>query len=387
MNIFDVYPLFDIELQKAQGSWVWDKNGTKYLDLYGGHAVISIGHSHPYYVKKITDQLHKIGFYSNSIKISQQEELARKLGDISGYDDYGLFLCNSGAEANENALKLASFYNKRKKVIAFDRSFHGRTSLAVAATNDTSIVAPVNETENIKFLPLNDINALYQIDEGVCAVIIEGIQGVGGINIPTPEFLQKLREVCKAKDVVLILDEVQSGYGRSGKFFTHQYSGIKPDLITVAKGMGNGFPVAGLLINPMFKAKHGMLGTTFGGNYLACAAAIAVLDVIKEENLIANSLEIGNYLMTELKKNIAVKEVRGLGLMIGVEFPFPVIEIRNDLLFGHYIFTGSSSNKNTIRILPPLNLSKEEADIFLEKFDKSVSHIYSQQNLKEFVTT
>ncbi len=373
LTLFDVYPLFDIEPVKAQGSWIWDKNGVKYLDLYGGHAVISIGHSHPHYVKMLEEQLHKIGFYSNSVKIPQQEELASKLGELSGYNDYSLFLCNSGAEANENAIKLASFHNKRKKVISFSKSFHGRTSLAVAATDDASIVSPVNQTDNIVFLPFNDESALDEhINEEVCAVIIEGIQGVGGVNVPTDSFLQKLSALCKKSGAILILDEVQSGYARSGKFFAHQYSGIKPDLITIAKGMGNGFPVAGVLISPLFQAKHSMLGTTFGGNYLACAAAIAVLDIIKEENLIANALETGNYLMNELKKFEAVKEVRGLGLMIGVEFGFPSAPIRNKLLHEYKVFTGASSNKNTLRILPALNLKKAEADIFLEAFQKTL---------------
>ena len=374
MTLFDVYPLFDIEPVKAQGSWIWDKNGVKYLDLYGGHAVISIGHSHPHYVKMLEEQLHKIGFYSNSVKIPQQEELATKLGELSGYNGYGLFLCNSGAEANENAIKLASFHNKRKKIIAFSKSFHGRTSLAVAATDDASIVSPVNQTDNIVFLSFNDESVLEaNINEEVCAVIIEGIQGVGGVNVPTNSFLQKLSALCKKTGAILILDEVQSGYARSGKFFAHQYSGIKPDLITIAKGMGNGFPVAGVLISPLFQAKHSMLGTTFGGNYLACAAAIAVLDVIKEENLIANALETGNYLMDELKKFEIVKEVRGLGLMIGVEFGFPSAPIRNKLLLEYKVFTGASSNKNTLRILPALNLKKADVDIFLEAFQKVVA--------------
>jgi len=373
MNLFDVYPLFDIEPVKAQGSWIWDKNGVKYLDLYGGHAVISVGHSHPHYVKMLEEQLHRMGFYSNSVKIPQQQELATKLGELSGYDDYSLFLCNSGAEANENAIKLASFHTKRKKVIAFSKSFHGRTSMAVAATDDASIVSLVNQTDNIIFLPFNDEAALENhINEEVCAVIIEGIQGVGGVNVPTDSFLQKISALCRKTGTILILDEVQSGYARSGKFFAHQYSAIKPDLITIAKGMGNGFPVAGVLINPLFQARHSLLGTTFGGNYLACAAAIAVLDVIKEENLLANALETGNYLMNELKKFEAVKEVRGLGLMIGVEFGILSAPIRNKLLHEYKVFTGASSNKNTLRILPALNLKRAEADIFLEAFQKSL---------------
>ena len=371
MKTFDVYPLFDIEPMKAQGSYIWDKNGTKYLDFYGGHAVISIGHSHPYYIQKISEQLNKIGFYSNSVKISLQDELAHKLGNLSGYEDYNLFLCNSGAEANENALKLASFTNGRKKIIAFDNSFHGRTSLAVAATDDKSIVAPINENENIVFLPLNNEETLEkEMNEEVCAVIGEGIQGVGGIRIPTNSFLQKIKSLCTKFGSLMILDEVQSGFGRTGKFFTHQYSGVKPDLITVAKGMGNGFPIGGVLISHEIKAKHGMLGTTFGGNHLACAAAIAVLDVIKNDNLIENSLEVGNYIMKSAQTIEGIKEVRGRGLMIGIELEFICSSLRNELLYKHKIFTGSSSNKNVIRILPALNTSKTDADIFLDAFSK-----------------
>jgi len=369
MKLFDVYPLFDIEPVKAKGSWLWDKDGQKYLDLYGGHAVISIGHSHPHYVEMLEEQLEKIGFYSNSVKIKVQEELAEKLGKLSGYETYNLFLCNSGAEANENALKLSSFHNKRKKVIAFEKSFHGRTSLAVAATNDKSIQAPVNIQDNIIFVPLNDAAAFKQaMDKEVCAVIIEGIQGVAGIEVPTNDFLKLIREECDKNGAVMILDEVQSGYGRSGKFFAHSYADIHPDIITTAKGMGNGFPVAGVLISPNIPAKHGMLGTTFGGNYLACAASIAVLDVIKEEKLIENSLTIGNYWIEKIKMINGVKEVRGKGLMLGIELQFNATQVRNDLVFKQHIFTGSASNKNTIRLLPPLNISKEEADIFLEGF-------------------
>jgi acetylornithine aminotransferase len=367
MKPFDVYPLFDIEPVKARGSYLWDKNGQQYLDLYGGHAVISIGHSHPYYVNKLKSQLEQIAFYSNSVKIEMQNELSQKLGELSGYSDYDLFLCNSGAEANENALKLASFYNGRKKIIAFKNSFHGRTSLAVAATDDAKIISPVNQNSNIQFLLLNDESALDKnINEEVCAVIIEGIQGVGGIHVPTKSFLQKIKKLCDENNVVLILDEVQSGYGRSGKFFAHQYADVKPDLIAVAKGMGNGFPIGGVLISPKFEAKHGMLGTTFGGNYLACAAGIAVLDVIRNENLIEHAASLGNELMNELKQFSEIEEVRGLGLMIGIEFDFPSNEIRNKLLHEHHIFTGSSSNKNVLRLLPALNLGKEEVDIFLK---------------------
>jgi acetylornithine/N-succinyldiaminopimelate aminotransferase len=370
MKLFDVYPLFDIEPVKAEGSFIWDKNGTKYLDLYGGHAVISIGHSHPHYVKKLSEQLNSIAFYSNSVKIKVQEELAEKLGKLSGYSDYQLFLCNSGAEANENAMKLASFHNGKKKIIAFEKSFHGRTSLAVAATDDAKIVAPINETTNIQFLPFNDEGAFESVmNEEVCAVIIEGIQGVGGVNIPTAEFLQKIKLLCEKFNALMILDEVQSGYGRSGKFFAHQYTAVKPDLITIAKGMGNGFPIAGVLIHPGIKAKHGMLGTTFGGNYLACAAGITVLDVIEEEDLIFNAESIGNYLMNELKNIDGIKEIRGVGLMIGIELEFPCAKIRNELLNQHKMFTGSSSDKNTLRILPALNIKKEEIDEFIKAFE------------------
>jgi acetylornithine/N-succinyldiaminopimelate aminotransferase len=371
MKTFDVYPLYDITPVRAQGSYLWDENGQKYLDLYGGHAVISIGHSHPHYTQSIVNQLNAIGFYSNAIQIPIQQNLAEKLSQLSDYQDYKLFLCNSGAEANENAMKLASFHNGRKKIVAFSGSFHGRTSLAVAATDDKKIVAAVNETDNIIFLPFNDETALVQtLNNQVAAVIIEGIQGVGGIQIPTVSFLQKISQLCKEHGIVLILDEVQSGYGRTGKFFAHQHSGIKADIISVAKGMGNGFPVGGILISPDFKAKHGLLGTTFGGNYLACAASLAVLETIENEQLIENSELIGNYLMATLQKNSAIKEVRGLGLMIGIELNYPIDQIRKKLLFEHKIFTGSSSNKNVIRLLPALNLSKKEADIFLSAFDK-----------------
>jgi len=374
MKTFDVYPLLDIEPVKAQGCWLWDKTGKKYLDFYGGHAVISIGHTHPHYVQLLEEQLEKIAFYSNSVKIKQQEELAQKLGELSGYTDYALFLCNSGAEANENALKLASFHNGRKKVIAFEKSFHGRTSLAVAATNDVTIQAPVN-IHDVQFLPLNDADAFTKaMSKDVCAVIIEGIQGVAGIHTPTADFLKLIRQKCDETGAVMILDEVQSGYGRSGNFFAHQHTNVKPDIITTAKGMGNGFPVAGVIIAPTIKPKHGMLGTTFGGNYLACAAAIAVLDVIKGEQLMANSQKLGNYLIEKLKKIEGIKEVRGIGLMIGVELHFPCAQVRNDLVFKHGIFTGSASNKNTIRLLPPLNITQTEADFFLEGFINTIKN-------------
>lgn len=376
MNLFEVYPLFDIELVKASGSYVWDQNGTKYLDLYGGHAVISIGHSHPTYVHKLTKQLNEIGFYSNSIVIKQQEKLAQKLGELSGYNDYQLFLCNSGAEANENALKLASFHTGRKKVIAFSKSFHGRTSLAVATTDDAKIIAPINENEHVMFLPFNDERVLeLAMNDEVCAIIVEGIQGVGGVNIPTISFLKKCKSLCVQFGAILILDEIQSGYGRSGRFFAHQYTDIKPDIITTAKGMGNGFPVAGVLINPYIYPKLGMLGTTFGGNYLACTAALAVLEVMKTENLMKNALEMGNYLIEKLKLMDGIKEVRGLGLMIGIELNNPCADLRNKLLQNYKMFTGSASNKNTLRILPALNIQKQELDHFLEAFQYELKNL------------
>lgn len=369
MKPYDVYPLFDIEPVRAEGSYLWDAGGRRYLDLYGGHAVISIGHGHPHYVRALEEQLHRIAFYSNSIKIPLQDKLATLLGRLSGYDDYGLFLCNSGAEANENALKLASFHNGRKKIIAFSNSFHGRTSLAVAATDDPKIVAPVNANDNILFLPLNDVAALERhLNKEVCAVMVEGIQGVGGVHVAQPAFLQFIRTLCDKTGAVMILDEVQSGYGRSGRFFAHQYADVRPDLITVAKGMGNGFPVAGVLIAPQFEARHGLLGTTFGGNYLACTAAIAVLEVIENENLTAHAAEMGDYLMDAIRSFPHVREVRGRGLMIGVDLDIPCAEPRRKLLFKHRIFTGASSDKNTLRILPALNLSRADADVFLRAF-------------------
>ncbi|MFN8359218.1 MAG: aspartate aminotransferase family protein [Candidatus Kapaibacterium sp.] len=369
MNIFDVYPLFTITPVRALGSRLWDSSGQEYLDLYGGHAVISIGHSHPHYVQAISEQLSRIGFYSNSVQIPQQQVLANLLGKLSGYDDFSLFLCNSGAEANENAFKLASFHTGRTQIISFTKSFHGRTSLAVAATDDPKIIAPVNENPNITFLPLNDIEALVNtINSNTCAVICEGIQGVGGINVPSPEFLQAVREQCDKHGAILILDEVQSGYGRSGKFFAHQHSGITPDIITIAKGMGNGFPVAGVMIHPKFTAKHGMLGTTFGGNYLACVASIAVLEVLESEHLIQNAATVGNYLMSELQTIPGVRQVRGQGLVIGIELTIPCAPIRSKLLYEYHIFTGSSSEVHTIRLLPSLALSKEDADEFLAAF-------------------
>lgn len=373
MNLFDVYPLFDITPVRAQGAYVWDDKGKRYLDLYGGHAVISIGHSHPHYVKRIARQLYDIGFYSNSVQMPMQQELAEKLGELSGYEDYSLFLCNSGAEANENALKLASFQTGRKKVIAFKGAFHGRTSAAVAATDDTKIQAPINQTDNIIFLPLNDVTefaqALQEHGSELAAVIVEGIQGVGGVQLPGPAFLKTLAAGCEKVGALLILDEVQSGYGRSGKFFAHQHADIKPHLITMAKGMGNGFPVAGVLIHPDIEARHGMLGTTFGGNYLACAAALAVVEVIKEENLMENAQQIGQRLMNALRQLPGVKDVRGQGLMIGVELDKPCAPIRKQLLEEYQIFTGSSSDKNTLRLLPPLCIGAREVEKFLQAFE------------------
>jgi len=371
MNLFDVYPLNDIEITKASFSTVWDANGQEYLDLYGGHAVISIGHTHPHYVTRVTDQLHKVGFYSNSVKIPLQTQLAEKLGKVSGKTDYQLFLCNSGAEANENALKLASFYNNRKKVIAFKGAFHGRTSLAVAATDNPKIVAPVNETDNVIFLPHNDEAALAQAfaayGNEISAVIIEGIQGVGGIKEASVSFLQKIRSLCDDYNAVYIADSVQCGYGRTGLFYSHDYAGVNADVYTMAKGMGNGFPVAGISIAPKFKPWHGMLGTTFGGNHLACAAALAVLDIIEQDNLMKNAEVVGSYLIEELKKIEAVKEVRGRGLMIGIDLPENLADVKKNLLFKHKIFTGEAK-PNVIRLLPALNLTKGQADHFLNEF-------------------
>jgi acetylornithine aminotransferase len=367
MKMFDVYSLFDLEIVKAEDTTVWDSNGQPYLDLYGGHAVISIGHGHPHYVDAITRQLQKVGFYSNSVIISLQAKLAQLLGQQSGYADYQLFLCNSGAEANENACKLASFHNGRKKIIAFSGAFHGRTSLAVALTDNPAIVAPINENSEVQFLPFNDIEAFEAtIDPSYCAVIVEGIQGVAGVNVPSPEFLQSLSRKCKELGVVLILDEIQSGYGRSGKFFAHQHAGIQPDIITVAKGMGNGFPIGGLLIHPDIKPRKEMLGTTFGGNHLACAAAIAVLEVLATEQLVENAQTLGNYLKAALSNIAAIKEVRGHGLMIGIELDRPCAELRKNLLNKHHIFTGSASNKNTLRILPSLTIQQSALDAFIQ---------------------
>lgn len=373
MDLYNVYPLFDINIVKGEGCRVWDDKGTEYLDLYGGHAVISIGHAHPHYVESIASQVQKLGFYSNSVINTLQTAVAEKLGRLSGYEDYSAFFVNSGAEANENALKLASFTNGRTRVISFKKSFHGRTSLAVEVTDNAKIIAPINSNNHTTYLPLNDIEAVRaELAKGdVAAVIIEGIQGIGGIVVPRPEFLQQLQEECTATGTILVLDEIQSGYGRSGKFFAHQWAGIRPDLITVAKGIANGFPMGALLISPKFTPIFGQLGTTFGGNHLACAAAQAVLDVIEDENLLENVNKVGEYLMTELKKIPAIKEVRGKGLMIGIEFEEPIKEIRTKLLFEEHVFTGVSGT-NVIRLLPPLSLSMEQAQEFIARLHKVI---------------
>lgn len=376
MNLFDVYPLNPIEIVKAQGSAVWDAQGNEYLDLYGGHAVISIGHTHPHYVKRISDQLQQIGFYSNSVEMPLQRELAQRLGKTSGKEGYQLFLCNSGAEANENALKLASFHNGRKKIIAFHGAFHGRTSLAVAATDNPKIVAPVNETENVVFLPFNDEAALEQAftayGETVSAVIIEGIQGVGGIRVATDGFLRKIRSLTTQYGSVFIADSVQCGYGRTGKFYSHDHAGIEADIYSMAKGMGNGFPIGAIAISPDITPWYGMLGTTFGGNHLACAAALAVLEVMEQEQLIANAGRVGDYLINELRKFDRVKEVRGRGLMIGIDLPEELAGVRKDLLAKNRIFTGEAK-PNVIRLLPALGITQAHADHFLEALSERLS--------------
>jgi acetylornithine aminotransferase len=374
MNLFDVYSLFDVTPVKAKGCTVWDDKGQEYLDLYGGHAVISVGHTHPHYVEALTEQLNKIGFYSNSVRNPLQEELARRIGEVSGYEDYSLFLDNSGAESNENAAKLASFATGKDRIIAFRHSFHGRTSGAVALTDNPAIVSPFNAHHRVTFIDLNDGDAV--LDElgkgGVAAVIIEGIQGCGGINLPTNGFMQALRRMCDQYKAALILDEVQSGYGRTGKFFAHQWAGIKPDIITMGKGIANGFPCGGILISPRFQARKGMLGTTFGGNYLACAGALAVLDIIEKEGLMANALAVGDYIKESLPKSDRIKEVRGKGLMLGIEFNEPVAPLRQALLYDKHIFTGVAG-QNMIRLLAPLCLTKAEADRFLTAFKEVIA--------------
>ena len=371
MNLFDVYSLFDVTPVRAKGCTVWDDKGQEYLDLYGGHAVISVGHGHPHYVEALKAQLDRIGFYSNSVRNPLQEELARRIGEVSGYEDYSLFLDNSGAESNENAAKLASFQTGKDRIIAFRRSFHGRTSGAVALTDNPAIVSPFNARHLVSFVDLNDVDAVtYELSRGgVAAVIIEGIQGCGGIHVPEPGFLQTLSRLCRRFGAVLILDEVQSGYGRTGKFFAHQWAGIKPDIITMGKGIANGFPCGGILISPRFQARKGMLGTTFGGNYLACAGALAVLDIIEQEGLMANALAVGDYIKESLPKSPRIKEVRGKGLMLGIEFNESVAPLRQALLYDKHIFTGVAG-QNMIRLLAPLCLTKAEADRFLEAFNE-----------------
>ena len=378
MKLFDVYPLNNITITRAQGSYVWDDQGVQYLDMYGGHAVISIGHSHSHWVDKIENQLEKIAFYSNSVVIPIQTELAQKLGRVSGKEEYQLFLCNTGAEANENALKLASFFNRRKKIIAFSKSFHGRTSLAVSATDNPTIVAPVNETDNVLFLPFNDENALEECfsknGKEISSVIIEGIQGVGGINVANDSFLQKIRQLCNENGAVYIADSVQCGYGRTGKFFSHDYAGVNADIYTMAKGMGNGFPVGGILIAPHIQPKHGMLGTTFGGNQLACAAAIAVLEVIENEKLLTNANENGDYLMQQLKHIECIQNVRGRGFMIGFDVPEELKDLKKKLLFDFKIFTGEAK-PNVIRLLPSLALDRRQIDNFLDALNEAIDEL------------
>ncbi|WP_018126266.1 aspartate aminotransferase family protein [Balneola vulgaris] len=367
MNLLPVYSLFDVEPVEAKGQYVYTIDGTKYLDLYGGHAVISIGHSHPHFVKRLSEQLRKIAFYSNSVLIRNQLELAKKLGAMCGYKDWNLFMCNSGAEANENALKLASAYNQRKKILVFEKAFHGRTSLAVAATDNSNIVFPINEGAEVVRLQMEDFEGTEEeiLKQDICAVLIEGIQGISGIHTPSVKFLKHLRKLCSQTNTVLILDEIQSGYGRTGKFFAHQQASIEADIVSMAKGMGNGFPVGAIISQPKFEASLGMLGSTFGGNHLACAACLAVLEVIEAENLINNAESMGSFLMDELGKLPRVKEVRGAGVMIGVEFDFEIAELRKKLLYFHQIFTGSSSNKHTLRLLPSLSIKKPDLEIFI----------------------
>lgn len=374
MRLFDVYPLYDIEIVKGSGSAVWDEAGQEYLDFYGGHAVISIGHTHPRYVERLTEQLGKIGFYSNSVKISLQQELARKLGPLSGHDDYQLFLCNSGAEANENALKLASFHTGRKKVVAMRGAFHGRTSLAVAATDNPNITAPVNRTENVVFVTLNDRQELETLfaNEGdeIAAVILEGIQGVGGIRIADTAYLQTIRTLCDRYDAVYVADSVQCGCGRTGQYYSHDWAGVSADIYTMAKGIGNGFPIGAISIAPHIAPRYGMLGTTFGGNHLACAAALAVAEVMEQERLVENAARMGDYLMNELRSLPNIKEVRGKGLMIGIELHEACAPFRKRLLFDEHIFVGSSSDPNTFRLLPALNIAKEHCDRLLASLHK-----------------
>jgi len=383
MKMFDVYPLNDITIVKAKGSYVWDNEGQKYLDMYGGHAVISIGHGNAHWVKRIEDQLHQVAFYSNSVHIPIQQQLAKKLGELSEKNDYQLFLCNSGAEANENALKLASFYNGRKKIVAFSKAFHGRTSLAVSATDNKNIIAPVNETENVTFLPFNDEQALEKFfskhGSEISSVIVEGIQGVGGINMANKTFLQCIRKCCDQYNAIYIADSVQCGYGRTGKFFSHDYANVEADIYTMAKGMGNGFPIGGIIVSPRFEAKHFSLGTTFGGNHLACAAALAVLEEIEDKKLMENAVAVGIYLMQELKQMPKLKNVRGMGLMIGFDLPEDLIDLKKNLLYKRKIFTGEAK-PNVIRLLPPLSLSMDEAAFFIENLQEEIESIEALVN-------
>jgi len=382
MKLFDVYPLYNVTPVKAKGIEVWDDKGEKYLDFYGGHAVISIGHTHPHYVKRIKEQLEQMAFYSNSVQNPLQQALAEKLGQMSGCEDYDLFMCNSGAEANENALKMASFHTGKSKVIAFTNSFHGRTSAAVAATDNPSINAPINKQQEVTFLPLNDFGAFEKTIESqdYCAVILEAIQGVGGLDEPTTEFFQFIAKKCKEHNIVLIADEVQSGYGRSGKFFAFQHHldtersrSVQPDIISIAKGMGNGFPVGGILIHESFKPSYGLLGTTFGGNHLACAASLAVLEVLEDENLMANAAKLGSYFKEKAAEIPEIKKVKGRGLMIGLEFDFEVADLRKKMILEQHMFTGSAKNKKLLRFLPALNITKEDLDLFFEALKKALS--------------
>ncbi|MEL6557372.1 MAG: aminotransferase class III-fold pyridoxal phosphate-dependent enzyme [Bacteroidota bacterium] len=376
MDNFNVYPLFDVAPVKAAGSYVYNQEGTEFLDFYGGHAVISIGHGHPHYLDKLSKQASSIGFYSNSIVNPLQKAYAKKLGEMSGYEDYQLFLVNSGAEAIENAIKLAAFHNQRKKILVFEKGFHGRTSMAVQATDNPNIQTSLDNNDRIIRIPLNDTEQLSEVlNDEISCVIVEGIQGVGGINVPSSDFLSLLREKCDACGALLILDEIQSGFGRTGKFFAHQHSGIKPDLITVAKGMGNGFPIGGVLINPKIEPRFGMLGTTFGGNHLACAAGLAVLEVIEKENLIENAFEKGEILRSELESIDQIKEVRGNGLMLAADFDYPIKSLRKDLVYQQHLFTGASSNPHTLRLLPPLSITEKEIDLFIQKLKDGIAQV------------
>lgn len=379
MEPFNVYPLYDVNIVKGNATRIYDDQGTEYLDLYGGHAVISVGHAHTYFVQKVTEQLNTLSFYSNSVINKLQWELAEKLGKLSGYEDYSLFLINSGAEANENALKLASFYNGRRKVVTLQKAFHGRTTGAVRVTDNPKIIAPINEAFPVEYVPMNDIPAMQKAlaDKDVCAFVMEGVQGVGGIRIPTTEYFQAVREECTKTGTILILDEIQSGYGRTGKFFAHQHAGIRPDLITVAKGIANGIPMGGVLISPMFKPVFGQLGTTFGGNQLACAGAIAVLDIMKADKLVENAAKIGDYLIEKLKPMVGqhgIIDVRGVGLMIGIEFSKPISDIRKRLIFDKKVFTGASGT-SVLRLLPPLCLTKTDVDLFISRFNELLTEM------------